>query len=67
LLNRHTVRKAHGIFIICGNFTHVIGGCLPYLEGCNVNHDPDGKFTKNGTVSILAWKFYIGKKRSIQE
>jgi hypothetical protein len=22
---------------------------------------------KNGTVSILAWKFYIGKFRSIQE
>jgi hypothetical protein len=41
----YTVRNAHGIFIICGNFTHVIGGCLPSLEGCNVNHDPDGKFT----------------------
>jgi hypothetical protein len=41
----YTVRNAHGIFIICGNFTHVICGCLPSLEGCNVNHDPDGKFT----------------------
>jgi hypothetical protein len=41
----NTVRNAHWIFFICGNFTHVIGGCLPSLEGCNVNHDPDGKFT----------------------